>query len=117
MVVILHPFGFSQPSFTNLSQIIAQVIMASRINYLSEIAFRIRRCVNTVTCPQSLYVISAISLSILNPITEKELDRLATVVEDDELDGAETGSEEEEFYSADDNDADLSDRNLAGDEY
>jgi hypothetical protein len=49
-------------------------------------------------------------------VTEKELDRLATVMEDDELDGAETGSEEGEFYSADDNDADLSDRDLAGDE-
>jgi hypothetical protein len=49
-------------------------------------------------------------------VTEKELDKLATVMEDDELDGAETESEEEEFYSADDNDVDLSDRDPADDE-
>ncbi|KIM79775.1 hypothetical protein PILCRDRAFT_9970 [Piloderma croceum F 1598] len=50
-------------------------------------------------------------------VTEKESDWLATAVEDDELDGAETGSKEEEFYSADDNDADLSDRDPVDNEY
>jgi hypothetical protein len=45
-------------------------------------------------------------------VTTKELDRLAMVVEgdNDKLDGAETGSEEEEFDSAEENDVTNDDR-------
>jgi hypothetical protein len=55
-------------------------------------------------------------------ITQEELDRLARVMEasdqfvqeDDELDGAETGSEEEGFNSADEDDADMTDDDAVG---
>ena len=43
-------------------------------------------------------------------VTKEELRRLAMVMQkEDELDGVETGSKEEDYYSAEDNDPDMSD--------
>jgi hypothetical protein len=51
-------------------------------------------------------------------ITTEQLEGLATVVqEDDELDGAGTGSEEEEDNSDEENNADMSDDDTAGNDY
>jgi hypothetical protein len=60
----------------------------------------------------------------LEGITREELDRLAGVMEasdqfvqeDDELDGVETGSEEDGFNSADENDTDMTDDDAVGEE-
>jgi hypothetical protein len=50
--------------------------------------------------------------------TVEQLEGLATVMqEDDELDGAGTGSEEEEDNSDEENNADMSDDDTAGNDY